>query len=135
MSFPILIRTISAVTRKESDGGGLAAMGQWERRISARSGRSGNSWDDFEWNAMGGEVIHLFAETAEDARVATLETYHETTLLCLVNQNGVNLVLCRRMYAATLADRDDLSRRRNLCQKGVSWQRIMNDDIRLLEQT
>ena len=83
---------------------------------------------------MGGEMVHLFAETAEDARIAAFEPNDETTLTGFTHDHGVNLVLGHRVDPATLADRHDLGRRWNLFQKGIPWQGVMDDDIRLLEQ-
>ena len=110
-------------------------MRQRERGISAGSGRGSDTGYDFERNAMGGEVIHLFAETTEDAWVAALKPDDETTLTRFTHDHGVDLVLSHRVDPAALTDRDDLGRRRNLFQKGIPWQGIMDDDIRLFEQT
>ena len=84
---------------------------------------------------MGGEMIHLFAETTEDTGVATFETDDETALARLAHDHGVDLILSHRMHAAALADRDDLGGRGNLRQQGIPREGIMDDHIGLLEQT
>ena len=89
-------------------------MGQWERRISARSGRSSDTRHDFERNTVCREVIHLFTQTTKDTGVAALKSHDETPLLRFVNKDGIDLILRGRMHAAALADRDNLSRGWNL---------------------
>ena len=120
---------------EERDGSGLTAMRQRERGIRAGSRRGGDTRDDFERNAVGGEMIHLFTETTEDTRVAAFKPDDETALTRFTHDHGVDLVLSHRVDPATLTDRHDLGRRRNLLQKGVPRQGVMDHDIRLLEQT
>ena len=110
-------------------------MRQRKRGVGAGGGRGGDARDDFERDAMRGEMIHLLAETSEDARVAALEADGETTLTGFAHDHGVDLILGHRVDAAALADRHDLRGRGNLRQQGVPRQGVMDHDIRLLQQT
>lgn len=93
MRFPVLVGTIRTMPREESHGSSFTAMGQRERRIGARSGRSSYARYDFKINSMRREVVHLFAQAAEDARIATLKAHDEPTLAHFTHKHGVNLVL------------------------------------------
>jgi hypothetical protein len=135
MCLPVLIGTIGAMTSQKRDRGGFTAMRQRECGGGARGGRRGDTGNDLERNAMGGEVIHIFTETTKDTRIATFEPDDETTLTGFPHDHGVDLVLGHRVDAAALADRDNLRRHRNLIQKGIPREGVMDDDIRLLEQT
>jgi hypothetical protein len=135
MRFPILVATIGAVPREKSHGRGFASVRQRKRRIRAGRRRGGDARHDFKINAMRGEMIHLFAEPTKDARIAALEADNQATLTDLADEHRVNLILGHRVNPTALTDRDNLRGRGNLFQQGIPWQGVMDDDIRLLEQT
>ena len=110
-------------------------MGQRECGVGAGGGRGGDTRDDFERNTMGGEMVHLFAETTEDTRVATFEAHDETALARLAHDHGVDLILRHRVDAAALADRHNLRASRNLRQEGIPREGVMNHHVGLFQQT
>ncbi len=135
MGLPILIRTVRAVTGEECHRSRLATMRERKSRIGAGGGRGGDAGHDFKIDSMRGEVVHLFAQTTEDAGIATLEADNQTTLTHFAHEDGIDLVLGHGVNPTTLADRHDLGRDRNLRQQGITGEGVMDDDIRALEQT
>src|SRR5574343_1766176 len=58
------------VAGNEGDSLGMIAVGQREAGVSAAASGSGDTGDDFKWNAGGNQGFEFFATTAKDEGVA-----------------------------------------------------------------
>src|SRR5438128_12566002 len=77
----------------DSDRGCMIAMRNGNAGICGNCNGRTHTGYNFKWNAGLGKSQSLFTATAKDKRVAPLQANDEVSLLCVVNEESVNLFL------------------------------------------
>jgi hypothetical protein len=115
--------------------GGHAAIGKRNAssRGSAESG--GNAGNELEVDASGAQGLDFFGGTAEQERVATLETNDDLVFCGGSDQERVNVVLGEEPDTAALADVDAFGGGRDKGKDFGADERVVENDVGGLEQT
>ena len=111
------------------------AMGQRDAGRRGAAGRGGDPGHDRERHAVAGEMRRLLAAPAEDEGIAALQSDDCPPRAREADEKAVDVRLRHVMIAGNLAGKNARRARRNERKNGVGDQLVINDDIRLAEQT
>ena len=94
------------VAGHERDGRGRVAVRDRDARVRRDPDPRGHPRHDLHRDPRGVQVLGLLGPTAEDERVAPLEPDHPAALACVLDQQGVDLLLRHGAVADRLARAD-----------------------------
>ncbi len=104
-------------------------MGDGDSRARRSRQRRGYARNHFEWNAMLGQILGLFAAPPEQKRVPALEPHHHLAFAGLPHQHLADLFLAGFVDTHTFAQVDPLGRGLRQGQDFLLNQTIVDDDV------
>ena len=110
------------------------AMGHRDARIGEAAEAGGDARHDAELHPGPRQRAGLLAAAAEHERIAALEPQHALAGLGQLDQLQRDIGLLRRRLAAALAGMDVLSRGVGELEQRLRHQRVVDDDIGLLQR-
>ena len=100
----------------DRESGTVVTMRQRNACVVERGGDRGNTGHHLEGNSCLGQFVRLFAATAEQVRIPTLETDNGPAGLGLFHQQLIQIVLRDCMRSGPLAPVDTLGSGGGQCQ-------------------
>src|SRR3990172_4174246 len=113
----------------------LAPIGERNTGTGTGSESGGDARHDVEADAMRTQVVDLFAAAPEDERIAAFQAYDGLSTASALNQNRVDLLLCRAATADILADVNVLGVAPRKVQHFASDQAIVHNHVRFLQRS